>query len=850
MGHFFVLRGEYMRKQGKQLALEIVQILHQTHEKIKKSIENKEIAYAQNLLTECQQGMIQLGNSIEETEGEGFVTVGYIEEYCERVYQYFEELEKEQNGNANKIYKVLRKYLIQVESSIKNDIPVKLEMVFLPYKASMWDSLESVWKAADADENCDAYVIPIPYYDKNPDGSFKQEHWEGNQYPADVPITRFEQYDFEKRKPDVIFIHNPYDDWNTVTSVHPFFFSKNLKQFTDCLVYIPYFATSGGMSEGQALCPAYIHADYIVIQSEKYRQYYDPRIPDKKFLAFGSPKFDSVIHKCQNSPEPPEEWKEKMQGKKVYFYNTSIAGMLENTENFLKKMEYVFNTFKGREDVCLLWRPHPLLESTFDSMRKQYKSAYETLKKCFVEEQIGILDMTPDIESTIALCDAYIGDAGTSVTSLFGVAGKPLFILNNNIHSLPKENDWKGEIIKGFYSDGHNQWYVTQGNKLYYSPNNDFHYEYFCDLCEYAGGNYYSRAIEYEDKVFVCPQNAQDILVVSKDKSIKRIMLKEHLKQQGAFAITLQIGEYLVMFPNKYPTAVRFDMRTYEVLYISGLKELCTEMVGGERKLGVVNIWNEKILIGTPDGKKLLIIEPETLNVRTVNVDMPGGISAIKAEGDNIWLMPYEGTKVVCWNSKTEEFISYNAMVEGLICIQRPFDTECMLQPFGTPVFCDEEVILPAHWGNKMVCIDRKSGIVKEWEMPIEIKQKSVNEYIPMWKAGYFLGQMRDKVYRYFDEAERKMYDIDVTTREYKEVEIVFDKNELEIHEPGFSEVSQWMQYCCNESAFNTLEKFLYNDVTGNEFDRDKQVAAFLKINSDMNGKCGEKVYHFVMENV
>ena len=81
-----------MRKQGKQLALEIVQILHQTHEKIKKAIQNREIAYAQNLLTECQQGMIQLGNSIEETEGEGFVTVGYIEEYCERVYQYFEEL--------------------------------------------------------------------------------------------------------------------------------------------------------------------------------------------------------------------------------------------------------------------------------------------------------------------------------------------------------------------------------------------------------------------------------------------------------------------------------------------------------------------------------------------------------------------------------------------------------------------------------------------------------------------------------------------------------------------------------------------------------------------------------------
>lgn len=839
-----------MRKQEKQLALEIVQILHQAHEKIKKTIENREIAYAQNLLTECQQGMIQLGNSIEETEGEDFVTIGYIEEYCERVYQCFQELEKEQSGNANKIYKVLRKYLVQVESSIKNDIPGKLEMVFLPYKASMWDSLESVWKAADADENCDAYVIPIPYYDKNPDGSFRQEHWEGEQYPADVPITRYDQYDFEKRKPDVIFIHNPYDDWNKVTSVHPFFFSENLKQFTDCLVYIPYFATAGGMSEGQDLCSAYIHADYIVIQSEKYRKYYDPRIPDKKFLAFGSPKFDSVIHKCQNPPEPPKEWKEKMLGKKVYFYNTSITGMLRHTENFLKKMEYVFNTFQGREDACLLWRPHPLLESTFDSMRMQYKPIYKMLKRRFIEENIGILDTTPDIESTIALCDAYIGDAGTSVTSLFGVAGKPLFILNNNIHTLPQEDDWKGEIIKGFYTDGHNQWYVTQGNKLYYSPNNDFHYEYFCDLCEYAGGNYYSRAIEFEDKVYVCPQNAQDILMVSKDKSIKKIELNKHVEQAGAFAGGWQIGEYLFILPNQYPSMVRFNMRTQEVHYISGVKEMYVNTIAGEKRLGGSNVWNDKLLIGTPDGEKLLIIEAETLDTRVVDIDMKGGILALKPEGNNIWLLPYDGTEVARWNSEKEEFIKYNAMVEGLRCVQRPSGGVCMLRPFASPAFVDKYVILPPYWGNKMVCLDRENGMVKEWNTPFELKMQNENGYIPIWSAGYFLSRIEEAVYRYYDNTARKIYDINMETKEWQEVELAFDKKDLEMNEAGFAEMSQWMQYCCNENASNTLKNFLDNDITGNQFEKEKQLEAFSKINASVNGDCGVKVCRFVMEKM
>ena len=68
-------------------------------------------------------------------------------------------------------------------------------------------------------------------------------------------------------------------------------------------------------------------------------------------------------------------------------------------------------------------------------------------KKRFIEEDIGILDLTPAIENTIALSDVYIGDSGTSVTSLFGVAGKPLFIFNNNIHTLPEKDDWRGERI-------------------------------------------------------------------------------------------------------------------------------------------------------------------------------------------------------------------------------------------------------------------------------------------------------------------------------------------------------------------------------------------------------------------
>lgn len=230
-----------MRKAQKRQAEELVRQTEEAHDQIKKFIEQDSIPAAMELLEECQNGGITLGTLIESTEGEVHPTVLLLEEYCELAYQIHEDLTRNSDINAKKIHKLLKQKLIRISNSLKNDVKVRKEVVFLPYKASMWDSLESVWKAADKDENCNTYVIPIPYYDKDPDGSFREMHYEADLYPKYVPVTRYDQYDLEKHRPDMIYIHNAYDQWNLVTSVHPDFFSGNLKKYTEELIYIPYF---------------------------------------------------------------------------------------------------------------------------------------------------------------------------------------------------------------------------------------------------------------------------------------------------------------------------------------------------------------------------------------------------------------------------------------------------------------------------------------------------------------------------------------------------------------------------------------------------------------------------------
>ncbi|MDE6603796.1 MAG: hypothetical protein K2K90_16960 [Lachnospiraceae bacterium] len=417
---------------------------------------------AAEALVQCQESAIALGTYIDTLDERFAPLVHTLEDYCENIYQMSENLPDE--NLCRKYAKKIQKQLTGLRNGIKYDLPDdKKEIVFLPYKASMWDSLESVWKAADGDPECDAYVIPIPYFDKNPDGSFREEHYEGDLYPKNVPITRYDEYDLEARHPDVIYIHNPYDECNHVTSVHPYFYSKNLRNYTDKLVYIPYFILGEIEPDNQkavdgmkhfCFTPGTIYAHQVVVQSENMRQIYineylkaakemglpgehvDRKFLEKKFLGTGSPKVDKVLNTKKEDLEIPAEWLkviEKPDGswKKIIFYNTSVSALLKHSEKMLRKMESVFGIFKENQDeVALLWRPHPLIQATIESMRPELWAAYKEIRDRYIKEGWGIYDDTADMDRAVTMSSAYYGDGSSSVVQLYKKTGQPIMIQN------------------------------------------------------------------------------------------------------------------------------------------------------------------------------------------------------------------------------------------------------------------------------------------------------------------------------------------------------------------------------------------------------------------------------------
>ena len=112
----------------------------------------------------------------------------------------------------------------------------------------------------------------------------------------------------------------------------------------------------------------------------------DKKFLEKKFLGTGSPKFDKVLNTKKEALEIPEEWLKiikKPDGtwKKIIFYNNSIGALLAQNEKMITKMESVFKNFKeNREEIALLWRPHPLIESTLTAMRPQLWEVYKAIR--------------------------------------------------------------------------------------------------------------------------------------------------------------------------------------------------------------------------------------------------------------------------------------------------------------------------------------------------------------------------------------------------------------------------------------------------------------------------------------
>lgn len=666
-----------MRRAEQAKILELLQTLKEAHDTLKSQTSPDVIA---ELLANCQNFAVQIGEYIEALEGEGTKTVALLEKYCEVAYQAYVE-----NDIKNHL-KQMSRTITEIEKTIRHELrPNRIEVAFFPYQLSMWDALESIYLAAKDDPSCSAYVVPIPWFEKLPDGSLGKMHYDGGAYPADIPITDWQKYDVQARQPDVIFIHNPYDDSNHISSVHPLFFSERLCQYTERLCYLPYFVNSDDVPEDHCITPASIYAHKTIVESEKvrdtsirvFKQTFGNRFgnPADKFVALGSPKFDAAISAKRTDYTLPEAWQQLIEGKQVVFLNTTIVALLVYDKAYLEKLRCTLEAFSKRDDVVLWWRPHPLSEGAYQSMRPRLLEEYQAIIAEYRREGYGIYDDTGMLHRAIAYSDAYYGDGG-SVAVLFEKRGKK--VCWNTIEDRQQQQllSWNIPLIQLMIRVNGTLYAVCDSSHMYIinEKNGSLDYVGSIPANPTSGEKSRYRCAEVRgDKVWFFPHNDGQIAVYdtkAEQFELHPLALKaEYFAPVGDNARNFYHGLFyknkVFLQPCAYHAVVAYNIDTKETEHCLDLRELFPKEKVPSLFYGCAWLNETTVLMAGLSTNEVLEFNLETYAYKTHALGRQDRwFHGIFKHGDDFFLVGLQPF-IAKWNYNTGAFTYYDKFPDG-----------------------------------------------------------------------------------------------------------------------------------------------------------------------------------------
>jgi len=292
---------------------------------------------------------------------------------------------------------------------IGEEMPHARRLAFMPYKAEMWDSLESTYREA-VRRGYECRIIPMDYKTKT----------------DDVRHSDFQKSSrLEYWRPDAIFFHNPYDDNNKVTEVNPEYFTENLKELAP-LIYIPYFGNDCG--DHFVNQPGVKNAHIVFCDSEDNRQLYLKYFPEKKVYAVGNPKVDTLRFFAEVGKQYRPLINYTYPSHSITLFATGLMPFMRDP---LGKLEQYHDAvkFEIEEHRCVLFRPHPLMKPTIATLLTEgMLREWIGFELWMMNQDLVVTDKAVLPEVSMSIADKLITDHG-SLEALWAYTGKEMEVL-------------------------------------------------------------------------------------------------------------------------------------------------------------------------------------------------------------------------------------------------------------------------------------------------------------------------------------------------------------------------------------------------------------------------------------
>lgn len=787
------------------------------------------------VLADCIEAIISINKSLESGLSEQ--RFSFYNDLMNNVKQGLDELKSGLDDN-NKVIDGL----MEIASLLKNEEEVKIEIVFLPYKASMWDSMDSVWKASQADSRCLSYVVPIPYYEQSENGGFNELHYEGADIPNYVPVMHYESYSLEKHRPDIVYVHNPFDNYNRVTSVEPRFYSNELKKYAGMLVYIPYFATGGALSKTFYELPFYYNMDYIITQSSNMKEFYAGALSNK-LLPLGTPKFDYIVNYEVDRKEVLQKWNIENYDK-VFFYNTSISALLTYREQIIKKIQYVIDTFE-KLDYALIWRPHPLMRATLKSMIPGLLHEYEKVITKARNCKNIVVDESADANVAIKVSDAYIGEETSSIVHLFGVEGKPIFLTNEMIVQSYDDETNNTRIFDAIKVDGY-FWAVSgDRNCLFkYDENGEILETYEIPNEKKDANRLYNSIIHMNNKLYLVPYLAKEIAIFDLvSKKFEKVKFEN--PQTVNFINAYVYSDSIYFVPAQYNSVLQLNIKDNKVVYH---KQIVVDMLKLKKDEKEVISFNGNLI----KDNLLYIAMASSNHVFVMNLDTGKYEDVLVGESDcDYWCMAGNNDKFVLGTNTGNKLVIWDK-IKNETRVLKDFPTgwtgsdKC----FYKMVNVGNNVLVFPKSGNMILNIDLTTETVSKADLNLLHQPSERKNGYYIWPSNYLMVTKLSEEEIAVQSAYAYGMEIININGDCRRVDLQITDEKMPYNMDSiFIRRSANIPFAMRETCIYTVGKFVDYVANGN-FDKEKAKAAYADVAANIDGNAGLEIHKAIMSKM
>ena len=395
-------------------------------------------------LSELQNNIVSFGTLTESIKGEDCNTVKLLEQYLEVIYKVAKYVQKFDENKYAECDEEVKDKFASISEAIDSEIVNRRSVLFLPVKAKHFGSMRMAYEMEAATPDTDVYVMPLPYYYKEYDGSFKDEiHIDTEEFiKANIPVTDYSRFDLSLLCPEKIYINSAYDEYNMAVSVDTRFYARNVKKYTEKLIYIPYFrlmefdrANYPCWYNMQYYCtvPGVVMADKVYVQSENTRKAYIDKlnewVGDEKYTEIWEQKIDVYDESCE---EHSEDELRDVGSKKTIVWFVSSGSLAEFGDRYIEKAYRNLDVFAlSRDKLKVLLISEPFL----DEMIKTYSDELYKKWTGFIDEfnRSGIGEVVSQVEDqsveALLKANAYYGDP-SYICKDFIAMKKPVMLQN------------------------------------------------------------------------------------------------------------------------------------------------------------------------------------------------------------------------------------------------------------------------------------------------------------------------------------------------------------------------------------------------------------------------------------